>query len=93
MKTLKEEAVTLLKELIRMESFSKTEDKTAEALQSFFQNKGIKANRFLNNVWVLNKYFDNLSSSSHFLIMCSHFLVFYTFGACLTVNRHKLKLC
>src|SRR5690242_3858563 len=53
------DAVDLLKQLITIPSFSKEEDKTAAYLQEFFQQKNIKANRYLNNVWATNKYFDD----------------------------------
>ncbi|MEO8823018.1 MAG: M20 family metallo-hydrolase [Ginsengibacter sp.] len=53
------DAVNLLKELIAIPSFSKEEDKTADCLENFFQQKKIKANRYLNNVWATNKYFDS----------------------------------
>jgi acetylornithine deacetylase len=53
------DAVDLLKQLIAIPSFSKEEDKTAACLQEFFQQKNIKANRYLNNVWATNKYFDD----------------------------------
>lgn len=58
MSALKEEAIQLLRTLISIESFSKTEDKTADVLQHFLTGKNIRANRFLNNVWATNKYFD-----------------------------------
>jgi len=58
MKALKEEVITLLQKLITIESFSKTEDKTADAILSFLQSKGVKANRMLNNVWAPNKHYD-----------------------------------
>jgi len=58
MKTLTEEAITLLKKLIKVESFSKTEEKTADIIFSFLQSKRISCNRFFNNVWALNKYYD-----------------------------------
>jgi acetylornithine deacetylase len=57
MKPALDEIIALLQKLISMESFSKTEDKTAGALELFLKNKGIPANRFLNNVWALNKYY------------------------------------
>lgn len=53
------DAFNLLKELIAIPSFSKEEDKTAACLENFFQQKKIKINRYLNNVWATNKYFDN----------------------------------
>jgi acetylornithine deacetylase len=52
-------AVDLLKQLITIPSFSKEEDRTAACLEEFFQQKNIKANRYLNNVWATNKYFDD----------------------------------
>jgi acetylornithine deacetylase len=58
MKAFTEEAIALLQKLITMESFSKTEEKTADTIFSFLQSKDIPANRFFNNVWVLNKYYD-----------------------------------
>ena len=51
------ETITLLKSLISTPSFSKEEDKTAELIVSFFAKKGILTHRFLNNVWVKNKYY------------------------------------
>jgi len=52
------DAVNLLKELIAIPSFSKEEDLTADCLEEFFSKKNIKTNRYLNNVWSTNKYFD-----------------------------------
>ena len=56
---LTNEAVLLLKELISIESFSKTENKTATLIEIFFIKKNISTNRLLNNVWVNNKFFDD----------------------------------
>ena len=58
MHQLQQDAVSLLQQLITIQSFSKEEDKTAEAIQLFFENKGIQTNRLLNNIWVKNKNFD-----------------------------------
>ena len=55
---LYEKAISLLKGLIAIPSFSREEDKTADLIESFFQQEGIPAHRYLNNVWALNKYFD-----------------------------------
>ena len=52
------DAVGLLKELIATPSFSKEEDRTADLLEQFFVSKNIQSNRLLNNVWAVNKYFD-----------------------------------
>jgi acetylornithine deacetylase len=59
MKELKDEVILLLKQLIQIESFSKTEDKTANAIEEFFKKKKIESIRLLNNVWVKNKNFDS----------------------------------
>ncbi|MBI3501485.1 MAG: M20 family metallo-hydrolase [Bacteroidetes bacterium] len=53
------EATGLLKELISIESFSTQENKTADALQNFFERHGVKTFRKGNNVWAKNKYFDS----------------------------------
>ena len=58
MKALTEEVILLLQKLIAIESFSKTEEKTADVIFSFLQSKGIAGNRLFNNVWALNKYYD-----------------------------------
>ncbi len=61
MKTLQElqkDALELLKGLIRIESLSKQEDKTAELLNNFFVERGIPTKRLKNNVWAFNKYYD-----------------------------------
>lgn len=63
------DAVNLLKQLIAIPSFSKEENKTADCLEKFFQQKNIKANRYLNNVWVTNKFFD---SSKQTILLNSH---------------------
>ena len=48
------EAIELLKELISIESFSTQENKTADAIEKFFQKQGIKCFRKGNNVWARN---------------------------------------
>lgn len=55
---LQNEAVELLKELIAIPSFSKEEDQTAGILCRFIGAKGIQHTRVGNNVFALNKYFD-----------------------------------
>lgn len=55
---LKKDALDLLKNLIKTESFSKQEDKTAELINSFLEERGIKTHRKKNNVWAFNKDFD-----------------------------------
>jgi acetylornithine deacetylase len=51
-------ATELLKELISIESFSTQENKTAEAIEIFFQKQGVKTYRKGNNVWAKNEKFD-----------------------------------
>ncbi|MGN6531312.1 MAG: M20 family metallo-hydrolase [Ginsengibacter sp.] len=63
------DSIDLLKRLIAIPSFSKEENKTADCLQNFFQQKNIKANRYLNNVWAANKYFDKNKKT---LLLNSH---------------------
>jgi acetylornithine deacetylase len=55
---LHEDAVELLKDLIRTESFSKQEDKTAEIIDKFLKDRGINTYRLKNNVWAYNKFYD-----------------------------------
>jgi acetylornithine deacetylase len=55
---LQDEAISLLKELIATPSLSKEEDQTAGILCRFIGNKGITHTRVGNNVFALNKYYD-----------------------------------
>lgn len=55
---LYQEAISLLQQLIAIPSFSKEEDKTADAIHIFLEKAGVQTNRYLNNVWAVNKYFD-----------------------------------
>ena len=52
------DAVALLSRLISIQSFSKEEDKTADEIAGFLHQKKIAANRFLNNIWAINKHFN-----------------------------------
>jgi acetylornithine deacetylase/succinyl-diaminopimelate desuccinylase-like protein len=58
MENLKQSSIDLLKELISIPSFSKEEDKTADAIVRFLQKHHVQVNRSGNNVWAQNKYFD-----------------------------------
>ena len=51
------DAMGLLKELIAIPSYSREEHGTAAAISKFFSAKGVIVNRYLNNIWVANKYF------------------------------------
>lgn len=66
---LTEKAITLLKQLISIPSFSGEEDKTAEAIQDWFTSFGIPFTRDHNNVYAKNKYWDN---SKPTLLLNSH---------------------
>lgn len=56
-------AIELLKKLIEMPSFSKDEYNTSVEIESFFQKHGIPAKRFKNNIWAVNKHFDEAKPS------------------------------
>ncbi|MEO1010392.1 MAG: M20 family metallo-hydrolase [Bacteroidota bacterium] len=55
---LTQKAVELLKKLIATPSFSGEEDKTADALEDWFRSFNIPFEREMNNVYAVNKYFD-----------------------------------
>lgn len=68
-KTLKQEAIELLQQLVGIPSFSKEEDKTATLIADFLSTKGIPVNRSGNNIWAVNKHFDGNKPS---LLLNSH---------------------
>lgn len=55
---LQENAISLLKELVATPSFSKEEDQTAGILCRFLGERNIEHTRVGNNVFALNKYYD-----------------------------------
>lgn len=63
------DALQLLQQLISIPSFSKEEDKTADAIEAFLRSKNITTNRLLNNVWCTNKFFD---ASKPSILLNSH---------------------
>ncbi len=67
--TLKIKALDLLKELISIPSFSSEEDKTADAIEGWFNSYDIPFKRTKNNVYVFNKHFDD---SKPTLLLNSH---------------------
>lgn len=69
MRLLADEAISLLKQLISIPSFSREETGTADLLQKFLEQKGITAHRKFNNVWAKNKCFRNGKPA---LLLCSH---------------------
>ncbi len=56
--SLFQQAVELLQQLIAIPSFSKEEDKTADLIEKFLQERNVVTHRKLNNIWAWNKYFD-----------------------------------
>lgn len=66
---LQEDSLELLKQLIRTPSFSKEEDKTADAIAQFLQDRNVKTHRKLNNVWAYNLHYD---ASKPTLLLNSH---------------------
>ena len=62
-------AIDLLKDLIKIPSFSKQEDKTAMRIGDWFDNYGIPYEKFGNNLWAKNKNFD---PSKPTLLLNSH---------------------
>lgn len=69
MDQLHSSAIDLLKQLIAIPSFSKTEDNTAEAIATFFSERGITPQVLGNNVWAINKHFDKKKPT---LLLNSH---------------------
>lgn len=57
MKPVINSTVSLLQQLISIPSFSKEENKTADAIERFLAGSGPEPRRFLNNVWAVNKHF------------------------------------
>lgn len=62
-------ALELLKQLIVRPSFSKEENGTADIIEKFLKERNIASNRYLNNVWSLNKHFDE---KKYTLLLNSH---------------------
>ena len=65
-----EGAISLLKKLIATPSFSKEEDKSATLIEEFLQSKNVTPQRFLNNVFAKNKFFDETKPT--FLLNSHH---------------------
>jgi acetylornithine deacetylase/succinyl-diaminopimelate desuccinylase-like protein len=68
-KILYNDSISLLKQLIAISSFSKEESATADCIETFFSERNILSNRYLNNVWVTNLYFDEAKPT---LLLNSH---------------------
>ncbi|MFK7814099.1 MAG: M20 family metallo-hydrolase [Maribacter sp.] len=68
-KQLTEKAIALLKKLISIQSFSGEEDKTADAIQDWFQAFNIPFERIHNNVFAKSKFWDDTKPT---LLLNSH---------------------
>lgn len=64
-----ESAYELLKTLISIPSFSKSEDKTADCIEKFFATYNIPTNREMNNIWAFNQFYD---ASKPTILLNSH---------------------
>ena len=69
MKILTQEAITLLKDLISIQSFSSEEDQTAARIEQWFSDHDIPSERLQNNVYAFNANFDK---SKPTLLLNSH---------------------
>lgn len=66
---LSEEAIQLLSKLISIPSFSREESRTADFIFKFLQDRGVRAERCLNNVYAFHAPFD---PSKPTLLLNSH---------------------
>lgn len=66
---LTNDALQLLQQLIAIPSLSREEDKTADCIERFLQERKIATHRLLNNVWAVNENFD---SSRPSILLNSH---------------------
>ena len=64
-----QKAIKLLQDLIRIQSFSTKEDKTANRIEKWFVQYEIPFNRSNNNLWATNKFYDK---SKPTLLLNSH---------------------
>lgn len=67
--TLFEDAIQLLKNLIKTPSFSKEENKTADIISQFLSARNIPFERKLNNIWAFNK---NYTAALPTILLNSH---------------------
>lgn len=67
--TLTQEAIALLQRLIAIPSFSSQEEGTADAIEAWFHRLAIPCQREQNNVYALNKHFDQAKPT---LLLNSH---------------------
>ncbi|HEY0899076.1 MAG TPA: M20 family metallo-hydrolase [Sphingobacteriaceae bacterium] len=57
LRSLTEDSIALLKEMIRIPSFSREEEGTANLIAGFLLQNGVQTERLQNNIWARNKYF------------------------------------
>lgn len=55
---LVQDSTSLLRDLIRIPSFSREENRTGDTIERFLQRRGVRTYRKMNNVWAYNKFFD-----------------------------------
>lgn len=55
---LEQDSIQLLRDLIRIPSFSKEENQTGDTIERFLQQRGVRTYRKMNNVWAYNKFYD-----------------------------------
>lgn len=67
--TLFKDSLELLQKLIAIPSLSKEEALTAEAINIFLNNRGVKTHRKENNIWAFNKHYD---TSKPTILLNSH---------------------
>lgn len=53
------ESTELLQQLIRIPSFSREEEETADLIVAFFARNNVPVERLHNNIWAYNQYFDS----------------------------------
>jgi acetylornithine deacetylase len=66
---LHQQATNLLQQLIAIPSFSKEENLTADLIEKYLEDKGVKTYRKLNNIWAWNLHFD---ASKPTILLNSH---------------------
>jgi acetylornithine deacetylase len=68
-KSLYQQAIQLLQQLIAIPSFSREEGLTADLIERFLKEHGVKTHRKLNNLWAWNNHFD---ASKPTILLNSH---------------------
>ena len=66
---LQQRSIQLLKQLIRIPSFSREEQGTADTIETFLALQAVEPKRYFNNVWATNREFD---PSKPTLLLNSH---------------------